>query len=283
MDMTVIQIGVVVVAELRSAGYMESTIAQYAKTIRALSEFAGERVYSVGLGAEFASMTVSPRTGRFSPQRRFDYRRLVGVFDSYGCTGRVDLSVRGRGGGGPQPRVSEFAALDVAWEAEMSCRGLAPATRAAYGRVARSYLVFREERGIVELGGADGASVLAFLESLLGRWARSSLFLGGVELSPVPEVHGPCRFGRCGESGRRQTLPGDNPFCCTIPIVCPQCHRYLSGATRRCRPRDAPFALTALLETCHSWVGVICARAGEASGDAPREPRPARSSSTTRR
>ena len=36
MDMTVIQIGVVVVAELRSAGYMESTIAQYAKTIRAL-------------------------------------------------------------------------------------------------------------------------------------------------------------------------------------------------------------------------------------------------------
>ena len=176
MDMTVIQIGVVVVGELRSAGYMESTIAQYLKTIRALSEFAGERVYSVGVGAEFASMTVSPRTGRFSAQRRFDYRRLVGVFDSYVLTGRVDLSVRGRGGGGPQPRVSEFAALDAAWEAEMSCRGLAPATRAAYGRVARSYLVFLEERGVVELGGADGASVLAFLESLLGRWAKSSLF-----------------------------------------------------------------------------------------------------------
>ncbi len=176
MDMTVTQIGAVVVAELRAAGYMESTIAQYAKTIRALSEFASERVYSVGLGAEFASMTISPRTGRFSAQRRFDYRRLVGVFDSYVRTGRVDLSVRGRGGGGPRPGVSGFVELDADWEAEMGRRGLAPATRAAYGRVARSYLVFLEERGIVELGGANAASVLAFLESLLDRWAKSSLF-----------------------------------------------------------------------------------------------------------
>ncbi|MGO9100153.1 MAG: tyrosine-type recombinase/integrase [Mycobacterium sp.] len=174
--MTVTQIGAVVVAELRAAGYMESTIAQYAKTIRALSEFASERVYSVGLGAEFASMTISPRTGRFSAQRRFDYRRLVGVFDSYVRTGRVDLSVRGRGGGGPRPGVSGFVELDADWEAEMGRRGLAPATRAAYGRVARSYLVFLEERGIVELGGANAASVLAFLESLLDRWAKSSLF-----------------------------------------------------------------------------------------------------------
>jgi len=70
MDMTVMQIGAVVVAELRAAGYMESTIGQYAKTIKALSEFASERVYSVELGAEFASMTISPRTGRFSAQRR---------------------------------------------------------------------------------------------------------------------------------------------------------------------------------------------------------------------
>ena len=58
----------------------------------------------------------------------------------------------------------------------MERRGLAAATRAAYGRVARSYLVFLEGRGIAELGGADGASVLAFLASLLGKWAKSSLF-----------------------------------------------------------------------------------------------------------
>lgn len=58
----------------------------------------------------------------------------------------------------------------------MSARGLAPATRDAYGRVARGYLVFLEARGIGCLSEADGSSVLGFLESLSGRWARSSLF-----------------------------------------------------------------------------------------------------------
>jgi hypothetical protein len=118
-------------------------------------------------------MTISLRTGRFSAQRRFDYRRLVGVFDSYVRTGRVDLSVRGRGGGDTRPGASGFVELDAAWEAEMDRRGLASAACAAYGRVARSHLVFLEERGIAELGGADGASVLAFLKSLLGKWAKS--------------------------------------------------------------------------------------------------------------
>jgi integrase len=178
MDATVTRIGEVVVAELRAAGYMESTIGQYAKTIRALAVYAAERggVYSPELGAEFASMTVSPRTGRFSAQRRLAYGRLVGVFDSYVRTGRVDLSVRGRGGGGPRPGPGGLAVLDAAWEADMAGRGLSPATRAAYGRVARGYLVFLEQRGIGDLDAADGASVLAFLESLRDRWAASSLF-----------------------------------------------------------------------------------------------------------
>jgi integrase len=177
MDATVTQIGEVVVAELRAAGYMESTIGQYAKTVRALARYVGERggVYDPGLGAEFAALTVSPRTGRFSAQRRFDYGRLVDVFDSYVRTGRVDLSMRRRGGGGPRP-ISGFAALDASWEADMDRRGLAPTTRASYGRMARSYLVFLQERGIVDLDKADGASILAFLESLLVRWAKSSLF-----------------------------------------------------------------------------------------------------------
>ena len=176
MDTTVSGIGAVVVAELRAAGYMESTVGQYAKTIKALTEFASGREYSTALGAEFASMTTSARTGRFSAQRRFDYRRLVAVFDSYVQTGRVNLAVRGRGGGGPRPEGSDFVALDAAWEAEMGRRGLASATCEAYGRVARSYLVFLERRGIAVLDEADSATVLAFLEFLLDRWAKSSLF-----------------------------------------------------------------------------------------------------------
>jgi integrase len=178
MDMTVTQLGEVVIAELRAAGYRESTIGQYAKTIRALARHAAERggVYGPGLGAEFASMTISPRTGRFSAQRRQDYRRLTGVLDSYVRTGRIGLAARGRGGGGPRPARTSMVMLDAAWEAEMARRGLARATRAAYGRVARGYLAFLEHRGISDLEAADGASVLAFLESLLDRWASSSLF-----------------------------------------------------------------------------------------------------------
>ena len=179
MDTTVTGIGGVVVAELRAARYMESTISNYEKTIRALAAFVKARdgIYSPKLGAEFASMTVSPRTGRFSVQRRFTFGRLVRVFDSYLRSGRVDLSVGRRGGGGPYPSASSFAVLNAAWELDMRRRCLAPATREAYGRVARAYLVFLEERGVNDLAGADGASVLAFLGSLVsGKWAKSWLF-----------------------------------------------------------------------------------------------------------
>jgi integrase len=178
MDARVVQIGAVVVVALRAAGYRDSTIGQYEKSIRALGVFVEDRggVYTPSLGAVFASMTVSPRTGGFSAQRRFDYGRLVGVFDGYVKTGQVELSPRKRGGGGARPVTDEFTALSAAWEADMAQRGLAPATRAAYGRVARGYLAFLESGGTNGLDAAYGASVLAFLESLSPRWATSSLF-----------------------------------------------------------------------------------------------------------
>lgn len=178
MDTTVEEIGAVVVAKLRAAGYMESTIGQYKKTIKALSGFACQRggVYTPAVGAQFAALTTSPRTGRFSAQRRSDYGRLVRLFDSYVRGDQVDISVRTRGGGGPQPASGEFVALNASWEADMDDRALAAATRASYGRVARGFLVFLEGRGIGLLDDVNGASVLAFLESLLDRWAKSSLF-----------------------------------------------------------------------------------------------------------
>lgn len=177
METTVEQIGAAVVAELRAAGYMESTIEQYEKTIRALAAFIDARggVYTPSLGVVFASMTTSPRTGRFSVQRRFGYGRLVRVFDSYVKAGRVELAIRRRGGGGAWPDSEEFTALARSWQADMADRGLAPATREAYGRVARAYLVFLESTGVYGLDGADGASVLSFLGSLADRWATSSL------------------------------------------------------------------------------------------------------------
>lgn len=179
MDTTITRIGATVVAELRSAGYRESTIGNYEKTIRALTGYArghGTDVYTSALGAKFASLTTSPRTGRFSAQRRFDFRRLVAVFDSYLETGRVDLSVRKRGGGGAQPTSSQFSTLNVSWEADMADRGLAAATREAYGRVARGYLCYLESSGTFDLDGADGGTVLGYLASLSPKWATTSLF-----------------------------------------------------------------------------------------------------------
>ncbi|HEY2575363.1 MAG TPA: hypothetical protein VGI74_03560, partial [Streptosporangiaceae bacterium] len=52
----------VVVAELRAAGYLESTIGQYARTIKVLARFAAARGsdYSPELGAEFAAGPARP-------------------------------------------------------------------------------------------------------------------------------------------------------------------------------------------------------------------------------
>ncbi len=59
MDAMVTQIGEVVVAELRAAGYMESTIGQYEKTIRALTGYArgqGTSVYDPALAGQLGAI-----------------------------------------------------------------------------------------------------------------------------------------------------------------------------------------------------------------------------------
>lgn len=99
MDTTVAAIGDAIVAALEDAGYMHSTIGQIRKSIKWLGVLAEKQdgIYTSGLGAEFASMTTSPRTGRYSAQRHTDYSRLVWLFDSFVLTGTVNLSTRPRG------------------------------------------------------------------------------------------------------------------------------------------------------------------------------------------
>ncbi|TLP92355.1 integrase [Nesterenkonia salmonea] len=178
MDTTVTHLDAVVVAALRAANYMESTIGNYQKTIRLLDDYVAPRggEYTSALGAEFAALTISPRTGRFSAVRRFNYTRLVALFDSYLRSGEVVLTTGKRGGGGRQPETFEFRALIASWEADMADRGLAVATREAYGRIARGYLVYLEDQGITSLDAAGPATATGFFSSLLDRWAASSLF-----------------------------------------------------------------------------------------------------------
>ena len=58
----------------------------------------------------------------------------------------------------------------------MDERGLAPATREAYGRVARGYLVFLESRGITRSMTPMAPACWRFWNRSSDRWATSSLF-----------------------------------------------------------------------------------------------------------
>jgi hypothetical protein len=82
MDTTVSGIGAVVVAELRAAGFMESTVGQYAKTNKSLAEFASEREYSTSLG-EGSDFVALDAAWQAEMGRRGQVERAVQRFPSY--------------------------------------------------------------------------------------------------------------------------------------------------------------------------------------------------------
>ena len=177
METTVRDIGERVVAGLEFAEYSDRSIGDCRRWIRWLELFARRQggVYTPALGAQFAAVTADGRIGKFSPRRRRAYSRLVAVFDSYVLTGQVVLSIKRRGNAQALPQSGEFTELLAAWSDEIEQRGLAAATRDAYGRMACGYLLYLEGKGVLSLRAADGASVLGFLESLRGRWAENSM------------------------------------------------------------------------------------------------------------
>jgi integrase len=164
------------------------------------------------------------------------------VFDAYLRSSRVDLSCSKRGGGGVRPDSTELSALAGAWEAEMDDRALAPATRDAYGRVSRAYLVFLESRGVRCLDDADGASVLAFLESLSARWATSSLFWVVSNFRPFLKFTG--RTDLVDASG----LAGVKRSHAILPVLCDDDERLVvqACASGAVSSRDAAITLLAL-------------------------------------
>ena len=186
MDTTVAAIGDVVVAALEDAGYMHSTIGQIRKSIKWLGVLAQKQdgIYTIGLGAEFASMTTSPRTGRYSTQRHNDYNRLVWLFDSFVLTGMVDVSTRPSGQQGKQLGSAEFSGLLISFSEDMEQRGLARSTQNGCGLLACEYLRFLETGGILSWDDADGASILSFLQFLRGRWADSSMWSAVASFRP---------------------------------------------------------------------------------------------------
>ncbi len=186
MDTTVTALGDAIVTALKDVDYMQSTINQYRKSIKWLGILAEEQEgqYTATLGAQFALMTTSPRTGKYSAQRHFDYGRLVCLFDSYILTGTVDLSMRPRTLPKEQPTSPEFSELLDSWSQDMEQRGLAPVTQTCFGGLACDYLRFLEAGGVSSWDAADGASVLGFLESLRDRWAATSMWSAVASFRP---------------------------------------------------------------------------------------------------
>lgn len=162
----------------RSARYMESTIGQTYVAIRAMKAFAAERgqsVYTKEFGAEFASLTTSPKTGRFSMWRKRLFGRLARLCDSYVETGQVDLSFTRRTAGAAFAS-PEFAGVHREWMEDMTARGLAHNTRDYYGRLAAEYLVYLEDCGVESLEDAGPDTILGFLAHLRsGRWSGTSM------------------------------------------------------------------------------------------------------------
>lgn len=177
MDITVSTIAEVVVDALHQAAYAESAIGQYRKTIKALKLLAEkqEGFYTKELGVEFVAMTTSPKTGKFSKQRWFDYGRLIWLFDSFIDTGTIDLSVR-RECKDTIFCSQEFSRSFTSWCAHMEQKGLAVATQSVYGRTAQGYLLHLEALGILSFDEADGSTVYSFLESLMSTWSKTSLY-----------------------------------------------------------------------------------------------------------
>ena len=160
-------------------------------------------------------MTTSVRTGRFSRQRRFDYRRLVAVFDSYVQTGRVEA-------GGSWPRRRRSTARGQRLRCA-GCRlgGRDGPPRSGTGHPVRlmegwrvATLVFLEGRGIAVLDGAVGASVPGLLGSLTGSVGQVVAVLGGVELSSIPQV----RTGRT-DLVNALNLAGIKRFHAIVPVL----------------------------------------------------------------
>lgn len=186
MDISVNALGSVVVAALENAGYMRSTIDQYRTSIKWLGVLAQKQdgIYSQELGAEFASMATSPRTGKYSAQRHFDYGRLVWLFDSYLFTGTVELCMRPRSRERLVPKSPDFVALLDSWALDMQQRELATSTQHCFSALACDYLNFLEAQGVYFWSEADGASVLGFVQTLRSRWAESDMWSAVASFRP---------------------------------------------------------------------------------------------------
>lgn len=148
-----------IVAKLRSAGYMESTVRLQSRQARRLVRWChehGEGQYTAELGARFAAAVVSPLTGEFSKQRYQSFGRLNRLADAYLLTGEVDLSAVSRTCGiKPMPQSSQLLGLLASWAQDLLDRQSSAEYRHQSWDMTRRFLVFAKGRGHASLGGSQ--------------------------------------------------------------------------------------------------------------------------------
>jgi len=80
------KIGNLLIEALENANYNESTVFNYRGVLRRFKNFCDEREteeYSPDIGSEYANAIISPKTGKYSPQRHFSQMRFIRFLDSY--------------------------------------------------------------------------------------------------------------------------------------------------------------------------------------------------------
>lgn len=158
-----------IITKLRANGYMESTIKIQSRELEQLRRWClghgGQ--YTVELGAAFAAMTTSPKTGRFSHRRYQSFGRMTRLADSYLVTGQVDLGTRKRTQVTNQWPVSEeFHNLLADWERDIVGRGLATESCHQSREIARRFLLHVESAGHNYVNEITGEDVIGFVAEL---------------------------------------------------------------------------------------------------------------------
>ncbi len=84
--MKIEKIGNLLIKALENANYNESTVFNYKGVLRRFKTFcdeSGTEEYSPEIGREYANALISPKTGKYSPQRHFSQMRFIRFLDSY--------------------------------------------------------------------------------------------------------------------------------------------------------------------------------------------------------
>jgi len=158
-----------VVAGLRAAGYMDSTINQYRKYFKYLERASPGGILEEDAAREWVDATKPDRTPYGENERRARDRAFR-IALHHAEQGDMDLSVISNVPAQPMPESPGPIDALTGYARDCDQRSLAKGTKDHYWRLAREYLLFLESHGTRRVGDAGPDSAVAFLSDISGRW-----------------------------------------------------------------------------------------------------------------